>query len=104
MVTTNIDLPMDKIAEFCKRWQIKELALFGSVLRDDFRPDSDVDLLVTFAPDHPWSLLDHVTMQDELAEILGREVDLVSRRAIERSENPWRRHDILSSAQAIYAA
>jgi len=104
MVTTNIDLPMDKIAEFSKRWKIKELALFGSVLRDDFRADSDIDLLVTFVPNHPWSLLDHVTMQDELAAILGREVDLVSRRAIERSENPWRRHDILSSAQTIYAA
>ncbi len=104
MVTANIDLPMDKIAEFCKRWQIKELALFGSVLRDDFRPDSDIDLLVTFASDHPWSLFDHVQMQDELAEVLGRPVDLVSRRAVEKSENPWRRHDILTSARTIYAA
>ncbi len=104
MVTTNIDLPMEKIAEFCRRWQIKELALFGSVLGEDFRPDSDIDLLVTFAPDHPWSLFDHVEMQDELKDMLGREVDLVSRSSIERSENPWRRHDILTSARSIYAA
>lgn len=104
MVTTNIDLPMDKIAEFCQRWQIAELALFGSALRDDFRPDSDIDLLVTFVPDHPWSLMDHVRMQDELGEMLGRSVDLVTRRSVERSENPWRRHDILSSARTIYVA
>ena len=104
MVTTNIDLPMDKIAEFCKRWQIKELALFGSVLRDDFRPDSDIDLLVTFAPGASRSLFDHVDMEDEMESILGRKVDLVSRHAIERSENPWRRHDILTSARTIYAA
>ena len=104
MVTTNIDLPMEKIAEFCERWQIKELALFGSVLRDDFGPESDIDMLVTFVPDHPWSLFDHVQMQDELADMLGRKVDLVSRRAIEKSENPWRRHDILTSARTIYAA
>ena len=104
MVATNVDLPMDKIAEFCRRWQIKELALFGSVLRDDSRPDSDIDLLVTFAPDHPWSLMDHVRMQDELGEVLGREIDLITRSSVEKSENPWRRHDILTSAQTIYAA
>jgi hypothetical protein len=104
MVTTNIDLPMEKIAAFCKRWRITELALFGSVLREDFRPDSDIDLLMTFEPDHPWSLMDHARMQDELGEMLGRKVDLVNRRSVERSENPWRRRDILSSAEIIYAA
>ncbi len=104
MVQAQIDLPMDKIAEFCRRWQIREFALFGSVLRDDFRPDSDIDVLATFDPDAPWSLFDHVDMQDELALILEREVDLVSRAGVERSKNPYRRHDILTSAQVVYAA
>jgi hypothetical protein len=99
-----ITLPKEKIAEFCSRWKITEFALFGSVLRDDFGPTSDVDVLVTFASDARWSLLDHVTMQDELAVLYGRKVDLVSRRGIERSRNPIRRRDILDSAEIIYAA
>lgn len=99
-----IDIPEDQIADFCRRWKIAELALFGSALRDDFRPDSDVDVLVTFAPDAKWSLLDHVDMEDELAQILGRPVDLVSRRGIERSRNPRRRRAILESAQVVHVA
>ncbi len=104
MVTTNIDLPMDKIADFCKRWQIKELALFGSVLRDDFRPDSDIDLLVTFEPGASRSLFNQVDMQDELASMFGRKVDLVSRHGVERSENVRRRQEILATAEVIYVA
>ena len=104
MVTTNIDLPMEKIAEFCQRWQITELALFGSALRDDFRADSDIDLLVTFAPGASRSLFNQVAMQDELESILGRKVDLVSRHGVERSENSRRRQEILATAEAIYAA
>lgn len=104
MVTTNIDLPMEQIAAFCKRWQIKELALFGSVLRDDFRPDSDIDLLVTFVPGASRSLFNHVDMQDELTSMLGRKVDLVSRHGVERSENVRRRREILETAEVIYAA
>ncbi len=99
-----IEIPKDRITEFCRRWKITELALFGSVLRDDFRPDSDVDLLVTFAPDSKWSLFDHVDMEDELANILGRPVDLVSRRGIEKSRNPFRRRAILDSAQVVHVA
>jgi predicted nucleotidyltransferase len=99
-----IDIPKDQIADFCRRWQITELALFGSVLRDDFRPDSDVDVLVTFAPDAQWSLFDHVDMADELRQILGRPVDLVNRRGIERSRNPLRRRAILESAQVVHVA
>ena len=99
-----IDIPRDQIADFCRRWKIAELALFGSVLRDDFRPDSDVDVLVTFATDAQWSLFDHVDMEDELKEILGRPVDLVNRRGIERSRNPFRRKAILESAQVVHAA
>lgn len=100
----NIEMPKDKIAEFCQRWKIIELSLFGSVLRDDFRPDSDVDVLVRFAPDAEWSLLDHVAMEEELSAILGRKVDVVSRSAIERSENYIRRKAILGTAQPYYVA
>jgi predicted nucleotidyltransferase len=81
-----------------------ELALFGSALREDFDVNSDVDLLVAFAPDADWSLLDHVKMQQELADLLGRPVDLVSRWAIENSHNPIRKREILGSARTVYAA
>lgn len=97
-------VPKEKIADFCRRWKITEFALFGSVLRDDFRPDSDIDALVTFAPDARWSLLDHVEMQDELKTLFDRNVDLISRRGIERSRNSIRRKEILESAEVIYAA
>lgn len=97
-------LPKEKIIEFCGRWKITEFAVFGSVLRDDFGPASDVDVLVTFASDARWSLLDHVVMQDELTALFGRKVDLVNRRGIERSRNPIRRREILDSAEIIYAA
>lgn len=80
---TTLKLPQKQIAEFCRRWDISALALFGSVLRPDFRPDSDVDILVTFADESHWTLLDCVRMEQELAGICGRPVDLVSRRAVE---------------------
>lgn len=102
----NARIPIDreKIAEFCQRWKIAEFALFGSVLRDNFRPDSDVDVLVTFAPDAEWSLFDDVDMEEELSAIFGRKVDLVSRRAVERSDNWIRRKAILSTAEPVYVA
>lgn len=99
-----LNIPIEKIAGFCNRWKITEFALFGSVLREDFTSESDIDVLVTFAPDAHWSLLDHVEMQDELKTIFGRNVDLVSRRGIERSRNHIRRKEILESAEVIYAA
>jgi hypothetical protein len=104
MVAKNIEIPTDKIADFCQRWKITEFAFFGSVLRDDFRPDSDVDILVTFDPDAHRTLFDMVDMQDELEAMFGRKVDLVSKRGIERSRNYLRRKAILNSAQIIYAA
>lgn len=104
MIVKNIEIPIDKITDFCQRWKITEFALFGSVLRDDFRPDSDIDVLVTFAPDAGWTLFNHVDMQDELETLFERKVDLVSKRGIERSRNYIRRKAILSSAQIIYAA
>ena len=104
MVVKNIEIPQDKVVNFCQRWKITEFALFGSVLRDDFHSDSDIDVLATFAPDAQWSLFDHVDMQDELEAIFGRKVDLVSRRGIEHSRNYIRRKAILSSAKVIYVA
>jgi uncharacterized protein len=100
----NIELPDEQIAEFCRRWKIVELSAFGSVLRDDFRPDSDVDMLVSFAPDAEWSLFDQMAMEEELAAMLGRKVDLVSRRGVEQSENWIRRRHILESARQVYGA
>lgn len=103
-MTMPVEIDQDKIEAFCRKWQIRELALFGSVLRDDFRPDSDLDFLVTFAPDATWGLLDHAAMERELAELTGRSVDLVSKRAIQRSHNWIRRRAILESAKVVYAA
>lgn len=103
-MNARIDLPWAKVAAFCRRWQIAELALFGSVLRDDFRPDSDVDVLAEFAPEARHTLFDMVRMQDELKSILGREVDLVSRRGIETSRNYLRRDAILKSAEVVYGS
>ena len=99
-----LSFPQAEIERFCQRWKIRELALFGSALRDDFGPESDVDLLVTFDPGARWTLFDMVHMREELTTLLGREVDLVSRRGIEGSRNPIRREAILSSAEVIYAA
>lgn len=104
MANTRLGISEPDLAAFCLRWKIAELAVFGSALREDFGADSDVDLLVTFAPDADWSLLDHVRMQEELAQLLGRPADLVSRRAIERSPNPIRKRAILGSARTVYAA
>jgi predicted nucleotidyltransferase len=99
-----VSVPGKKLVEFCKRWKITELAFFGSVLREDFRQDSDIDLLVFFNPRARISLFDLVRMQNELKEIFGREVDLVERRAIEKSENYIRRKTILDTLKIIYAA
>jgi len=103
-MSVRIAIDRERIADFCRRWKIVEFSLFGSVLRDDFRPDSDIDVLVSFASDAEWSLFDHVAMEDELSAMIGRKVDLLSRRAIERSENWIRRKAILGSAEAVYIA
>ena len=100
------DLHIDKPAleAFCKRWKIVELSLFGSVLRDDFGPESDIDVLVTFSTDARWTLFDYGDMQEELATLLGHPVDLVNREAVEASPNWIRRRAILESAELLYAA
>ena len=104
MSLRDIKIPRDAIADFCRRWKITELAFFGSILRDDFRPDSDVDVLVSFAANAHVSLFDLADMQEELQRILGREVDLVSRRGVESCSNPHRRKAILESAEVVYAS
>jgi len=100
----NIPIDHEKIRAFCERWQITSFALFGSVLREDFRPESDVDVLVTFAPDAQISLLDLAKMAGELEQLFAREVDLVERCTVEESHNPRRRKEILTTAQEIYRA
>ena len=104
MSKVRIELPKDRIADFCRRWKITELALFGSVLRDDFRPDSDLDVLATFEPNDGWSLFDLVAMQDELESLFGRKVDLVEKRAVERSRNYIRRRHILNNMEVVHAS
>ena len=98
------ELPEERIKVFCRKWRIVEFSLFGSVLREDFRPDSDVDVMVSFAPDARWSLRDVVEMERELGEALGHRVDLVERSAVERSHNYIRRRHILNSAEPVYVA
>jgi uncharacterized protein len=104
MIRALLDLSSDKLAAFCRRWEITELALFGSALRDDFRPESDVDILVSFAADARPSLFDLITIQAELEAMVGRKVDLVERRGLEKSENYIRRRYILESAEPLYVA
>lgn len=98
-----IELPMEKIAEFCHKWQVTEFALFGSVLRNDFSPNSDIDVMVQFHSDahHTFSSLDQ--MEAELKTIFHRDIDLITRQGIETSRNYLRRREILSTAQVIYA-
>ena len=99
-----IDLPMKALAEFCRRWEITKLEVFGSVLRDDFGPDSDIDFLVTFDPGARWTLFDLVHAETELTSLVGRPIDLVERGPIEESENWLRRRAILDSAETLYVA
>lgn len=90
-----------KIAELCRRCGVAELALFGSVLRDDFRADSDVDVLVSFGPEAHPSLLELVELREDLKDLFGREVDLIERAGL---RNPFRRRAILSTAEVVYAS
>ncbi|GAB4133430.1 MAG: nucleotidyltransferase family protein [Cyanobacteria bacterium J069] len=95
--------PQD-LAAICKRWHIAELWLFGSVLRDDFNSESDVDILVTYQPSAKRGLFEKMQLKEELETLLHRSVDLVSKRAIEQSHNWLRRKHILESAETIYVA
>jgi predicted nucleotidyltransferase len=97
----DIDIPENRLAELCRKWKVRELSLFGSILRDDFSPSSDVDVLVSFDPSAPWSLLDLMEMKEQLEVLFGRSVDLVEKEAL---RNPWRKRRILSTYEVVYAA
>ncbi|RMF65613.1 MAG: DNA polymerase subunit beta [Cyanobacteria bacterium J069] len=99
-----IPLPQPAIADFCEKWQVQELSFFGSVLREDFHTDSDVDVLVSFRESAAWGLLEFVRMKRELEQLLGREVDLLTKKSIEQSHNWIRRREILETAQVVYVA
>ncbi len=104
-MATLLRLPIDEtdLLAYCRRWKIAKLELFGSA-RFDWAAANDIDLLVSFAADAQWSLLDHVEMQEQLGGLLGRPVDLVTRRSIEASHNPVRRAAILKDPLEVYAA
>lgn len=105
MTPLAIDIDKDKLRDFCRRWKVTEFALFGSITRpEEFRADSDVDVLVRFAADAPWSLFEWVTMEEELAEIFHRPVDLVERAAVEGSDNRFRQRSILNSVVLLDVA
>ena len=99
MGTINIDLPKDKVAEFCRRNHIRKLSVFGSVLKEDFRADSDIDMLVEFDPDHIPGLIRLARMENELTGILGRKVDMRTAEDLSR----YFRHEVLQSAEVQYA-
>ncbi len=98
MVAGRIDLPMEQIAAICRKYRVKELSIFGSALRDDFRPDSDVDLLVDFLPNHGHGLIAYLSCQEEFSQLLGRRVDLVQKSGVKRVL----RDRILNTAKVIY--
>lgn len=102
-MNANLNIPQNRVAEFCRTHGIASLAIFGSALRDDFGPGSDIDVLVEFEPGRTPGL-DFVSMADELSGLFGRRVDVLTRSAVERSRNYIRRKAILGSAKVIYAA
>ncbi|MEO6486369.1 MAG: nucleotidyltransferase domain-containing protein [Thermoanaerobaculia bacterium] len=100
----HVNVTYDQIAAFCRRWSIVRFELFGSVLRADFRDDSDVDVLVTFAEGTQRKIADWLGMEDEIMPMFERHVDLIERRLTEEERNPIRRRNILGSARSVYAA
>ncbi len=98
----NINLETEKIKQICQQWQIEELALFGSVLREDFNPTSDIDVLVSFAESAQITFFDLDTIEQQLSKLFNRSVDVVTKRAIEQSHNWIRKKNILENAQIIY--
>ena len=96
-----IAIDRTRIEEFCRKWRVKELSIFGLALGDEFRSESDVDVLVVYEVDAEWDLFDHINAEEELRQLFGRDVDLVAKSAI---RNPFRRHHILTHHEVIYAA
>lgn len=104
MTPMNLGIGAEKIADFCRQWKIERLAIFGSAAKGELLPASDIDLLVTFSQDADWTMFDHFTMEEELSRLFGRDVDLISLRAVKENPNPISRREILNSARQIYAA
>jgi predicted nucleotidyltransferase len=102
-VNGNLKVDEAALADVCARWRITEIALFGSVLREDFGPESDIDVLLTFEEGAPWSLWDLADLQDELEKVFGRSIDIAERPAVEESRNPFRKREILGSARVVYS-
>ncbi len=100
-MSSHIEIPRERIAEFCRKHRIRRLSLFGSVLREDFRPDSDVDVLAEFEAGAGHTLFDLMRLQDELERIFGRKVDLVQECGL---VNPFRRQEVLATREVVYAA
>ena len=100
-MNSQVQLDREFLAEFCRKWRIRELSLFGSALRDDFGPESDLDFLASFEPGAPLDLFDLLDMKADLEEHYGRPVDLVEKEAL---RNPWRKYEILRTREVIYAA
>ncbi len=88
-----------RLSAVCRKWRIAEMSLFGSALRGELRPESDVDVLVTFEPDAPWDLWDFVRLEDELSRFFGRKTDVVETSAL---RNPFFRHEVLRTREVIY--
>jgi uncharacterized protein len=102
VIQQGLEIPEKELAALCRRWKIRSLSLFGSILREDFRPESDIDLLVSFVPEARLSLSDWVALEDELSSLLGRKVDVVDREQVAESPNYIRRRHILESAVPVY--
>ncbi len=100
-MNSQVQLEPEALAEFCRKWKVRELSLFGSALRDDFGPGSDLDFLVSFEPGVPLDISDFLDMKEELEDRYGRPVDLVEKEAL---RNPWRRAEILKTRKVLYAA
>jgi uncharacterized protein len=102
MPTVQILIPQKHISDFCRRWKIVRLEIFGSATREDFNPKSDIDLLVEYDPDFHRTLVDMDQMQEEIEDIFQRKVDLISKRSIQQSPNPYKRKNILDNSIVIY--
>ena len=99
-MTLQVQFDQKTLGEFCRKWRIRELSIFGSALREDFSPESDLDFLVSFDPKAPWSLFDLMEMKEDLESRLGYAVDLIEKEAL---RNPWRKREILSTREVLYA-
>lgn len=101
VASARVEIPMKQVEEFCRKYGVEEFSLFGSVLRDDFGPDSDVDVMLKFKPGHGFTFDNTPDIQDDLEKIFGRQVDVIEKGRI---ANPFRRHAIMNSYRVVYAA